>query len=127
MAKQFPQSLQTHLDSGTTTLVWCWRLTRNDGTVFGFTDHDRPLIFEGTTFDNAGWDEALLRAELAALDDLDFNLDLMGFSDEELDSLLGDGGADRMVHGQPVCPSCRKMGGNHPCSITVPPVPAPLG
>lgn len=49
--KQFPQSLQTHLDSGTTTLAWCWRLTRNDGVVFGFTDHDRPLKFDGTTFE----------------------------------------------------------------------------
>ena len=49
--KNFPQSLQTHLDSGTTTLAWCWRLTRNDGAVFGFTDHDRPLTFDGTTFE----------------------------------------------------------------------------
>lgn len=49
--KQFPQSLQTHLDSGTTMLAWCWRLTRSDGAVFGFTDHDRPLTFDGTTFE----------------------------------------------------------------------------
>ncbi len=52
MAKQIPQSLQTHLDSGTTTLAWCWRLTRNDGAVFGFTDHDRPLTFDNTTFES---------------------------------------------------------------------------
>tara|TARA_R110002096_G_scaffold431621_3_gene647123 strand:- start:1685 stop:2572 length:888 start_codon:yes stop_codon:yes gene_type:complete len=51
MTKQFPQSLQTHLESGTTTLAWCWRLTRNDGAVFGFTDHDLPLAFDGTTFE----------------------------------------------------------------------------
>jgi len=49
--KSFSTSLQTHLDSGTTTLAWCWRLTRNDGAVFGFTDHDRPLTFDGTTFE----------------------------------------------------------------------------
>jgi uncharacterized phage protein (TIGR02218 family) len=49
--KQFPQSLQTHFDSGTTTLAWCWRLTRNDGAVFGFTDHDQPLTFDGTIFE----------------------------------------------------------------------------
>ena len=49
--KQFPQSLQSHLDSGTTTLAWCWRLTRNDGAVFGFTDHDLSLAFDGTTFE----------------------------------------------------------------------------
>jgi len=49
--KHFPQSLQTHLDNGTTTLAWCWRLTRNDGAVFGFTDHDRSLTFDGTIFE----------------------------------------------------------------------------
>jgi uncharacterized phage protein (TIGR02218 family) len=49
--KSFPAPLQTHLESGTTTLAWCWRLTRNDGAVFGFTDHDRPLSFDGTTFE----------------------------------------------------------------------------
>lgn len=49
--KQFSQSLQTHLDSGTTTLAWCWRLSRNDGAVFGFTDHDLSLTFDGTTFE----------------------------------------------------------------------------
>ena len=49
--KRIIPDLQTHLDEGTTTLAWCWRLTRNDGAVFGFTDHDRPLTFDGTTFE----------------------------------------------------------------------------
>ena len=49
--KSLTANLQTHLDSGTTTLAWCWRLTRNDRAVFGFTDHDRPLAFDGTTFE----------------------------------------------------------------------------
>ncbi len=37
---------------------------------------------------NAGWDEELLRIELAALQDDDFNLSLTGFEDEELARLL---------------------------------------
>lgn len=49
--KNLPANLQSHLDSGTTTLAWCWRLTRNDGVVFGFTDHDLSLTFDGTTFE----------------------------------------------------------------------------
>ncbi len=49
--KTLPTGLQAHLDSGTTTLAWYWRLTRNDGQVFGFTDHDLPLTFDGTTFE----------------------------------------------------------------------------
>jgi ParB-like chromosome segregation protein Spo0J len=48
------------------------------------------VIADNKLAENAGWDEELLRTELAALDDMDFDLDLMGFSDEELDSLLGD-------------------------------------
>ena len=32
---------------------------------------------------NAGWDEELLKLEIAELDEADFNLDLMGFGDEE--------------------------------------------
>ena len=51
MAKQLPAPLQAHLDQGTTTLAWCWRLTRPDGQVFGFTDHDLPLTFDGITFE----------------------------------------------------------------------------
>ena len=49
--KTLPSGLQSHLDSGTTTLAWCWHLTRSDGQVFGFTDHDLPLTFDGTTFE----------------------------------------------------------------------------
>lgn len=42
--------LQAHLDSRATTLATCWRLTRADGVVLGFTDHDRTLRFDGTDF-----------------------------------------------------------------------------
>ena len=48
--KALSPALQAHLDSGTTTLAWCWRVERVDGAVFGFTDHDRPLAFDGTTY-----------------------------------------------------------------------------
>ena len=49
--KTLPTGLQAHLDSGTTTLAWCWKITRRDGAVYGFTDHDLALIFAGTTFE----------------------------------------------------------------------------
>ncbi|WP_342358525.1 DUF2163 domain-containing protein [Terrarubrum flagellatum] len=35
---------------GATTLARCWKLTRRDGVVLGFTDHDRDLTFDGVTF-----------------------------------------------------------------------------
>ena len=37
---------------------------------------------------NAGWDEQMLRVELAALEEDGFNLDVVGFSDDELEGLL---------------------------------------
>ncbi|MEG6510088.1 DUF2163 domain-containing protein [Methyloligella sp. 2.7D] len=48
-----PAGLQAHLDSGATTLCTCWRLTRNDGTVLGFTDHDHDLSFGGVAYEAA--------------------------------------------------------------------------
>jgi hypothetical protein len=39
---------------------------------------------------NAGWDEEMLRIELAALQEVDFNLDLTGFAEEELARLLAE-------------------------------------
>lgn len=65
--KTLPAGLQAHLDSGATTLAWCWRVTRADGTVFGFTDHDRPLVFEATEYEP---DSGLAAAELRHRADL---------------------------------------------------------
>ena len=49
--KTLPAGMQAHLDEGTTTLCWCWKITRNDGVVLGFTDHDNPLTFTGVDFE----------------------------------------------------------------------------
>jgi len=38
-----PTALQTKLDTGVTTLCRCWRVTRRDGAVLGFTDHDADV------------------------------------------------------------------------------------
>lgn len=43
-------AFQTYLDEGATTMCHCWRVTRTDTVVQGFTDHDRDLTFDGTTF-----------------------------------------------------------------------------
>ena len=48
--RKLSAGLAEHLASGTTTLCFCWRLTRKDGNVAGFTDHDRDLLFDGTIF-----------------------------------------------------------------------------
>lgn len=49
--RKLSADFQAHVDTGATTLCWCWRLTRTDGAELGFTDHDRDLSFDGTTFE----------------------------------------------------------------------------
>lgn len=51
--KTLSPELAAHLASGATTLCWCWRLARRDGVVSGFTDHDRTITFDGTTYEAA--------------------------------------------------------------------------
>lgn len=46
------------------------------------------VIADNKIAENAGWDEELLRLELQNLADEDFDLDLLGFDDVELDDLL---------------------------------------
>ncbi|HCQ66328.1 MAG TPA: hypothetical protein DIU07_14780 [Rhodobacteraceae bacterium] len=43
-------SFAAHLATGTTTVARCWALTRADGQVMGFTDHDADIVFTGVTF-----------------------------------------------------------------------------
>ncbi len=61
--KTLSPALQAHLDDGTTTLSWCWRISRSDGMALGFTDHDRPLAFDGTAFEpESGFAASEIRA-----------------------------------------------------------------
>lgn len=46
-------ALAAHLAGQATTTARGWRLTRSDGVVMGFTDHDAPLTFAETRFEAA--------------------------------------------------------------------------
>ena len=46
--RSIPPALQAKLSSGVTTLARCWIVTRRDGVVMGFTDHDVDLTVAGT-------------------------------------------------------------------------------
>lgn len=47
--RSIPPPLQAKLDSGVTTLCRCWRITRRDAVVLGFTDHDEDVVLDGLT------------------------------------------------------------------------------
>lgn len=44
------QAFQDHVQSGLTSLCRAWAISRQDGVVLGFTDHDRDLSFDGCSF-----------------------------------------------------------------------------
>lgn len=46
------------------------------------------VIADNWIAENAGWDDAMLKAEIAALHEDAFNLDLLGLAEEELGRLL---------------------------------------
>lgn len=74
--KTVDPDFQAALESGTTTLCHCWKLTRVDGKAFGFTDHDRPLAFNGVTFEaDAGMSAGAMDASFDLSVD---NLDVVG-------------------------------------------------
>jgi uncharacterized phage protein (TIGR02218 family) len=47
--RAIPPALQAKLDGGVTTLCRCWIVTRRDGVVQGFTDHDEDVVVDGVT------------------------------------------------------------------------------
>lgn len=48
--RTLPTALAAHLSGDVTTMCHCWRVTRRDGVVLGFTEHDHDLSFAGTEF-----------------------------------------------------------------------------
>ena len=44
--------LESHFEGGLTTLATCWKITREDGTELGFTDHDAKLTVDSVEYDS---------------------------------------------------------------------------
>lgn len=43
----FSPAMKAAVSSDVTTLCYCWKMTRKDGVVTGFTDYDRTLTLDG--------------------------------------------------------------------------------
>lgn len=48
--KSISPELSLHLQGDSTTLATCIKVTLTDGSVFGFTDHDKPILFDSTLY-----------------------------------------------------------------------------
>ena len=44
--------LEAHFAAGHTTLATCWKITREDSTELGFTDHDEQITFDSVDYDS---------------------------------------------------------------------------
>ena len=44
-------ALAAHYEQETTTLACLWKVVRRDGQVFGFTDHDELIVYDGVTYE----------------------------------------------------------------------------
>jgi uncharacterized phage protein (TIGR02218 family) len=115
--RTIPSTLQTKLDSGVTTLCRCWIVTRRDGVVQGFTDHDEDVVVgavtcragtglsgseateqlglavQGSEISGALADEALSEADLAAgrYDAAAIEVHIVDWSEPALGVLLSKG------------------------------------
>lgn len=81
MRTDIPAGLQTHLETRATTLCWCWKLTRRDGVVMGFTNHDNDLVFDSVTYEaSTGFLGSEIEASLGMSVD---NMDVYGAVDSD--------------------------------------------
>jgi hypothetical protein len=71
--KTVSAALAQHLAGEVTTLATCWKITRRDGVVLGFTDHVRDLEVDGVTYGAAsGYTRTAIRSTAdLAVDNLD--------------------------------------------------------
>jgi uncharacterized phage protein (TIGR02218 family) len=60
-----PPGLESHVQLESTTLCFCWKVTRKDAVKIGFTDHDETLSFDGVSFEpESGFNASAAEASL---------------------------------------------------------------
>ena len=89
--KNISLELKNHLSGELTMLATCWKITRRDSVVMGFTSHDKSLSFDGVDYvANSGFTPSDIKNSDSLEGDL-FNLE--GFLDSsfitESDLLAG--------------------------------------
>src|ERR1041385_936871 len=90
-------AMKAHLSGGTTTLAYLWKCKRADGTILGFTNHDRDISYDdgfgdGTVTYRAS--EGFVSSAISAKSDVSVdNLEALGFLNSNL--LSGSAGEPR--------------------------------
>lgn len=78
--KSITLGMESHLNGAVTTLCSCWKITRQDGEVLGFTDHDASFVIDGVTYKASSgfYRSAIANSADTGVD----NLDVSGFLDD---------------------------------------------
>jgi uncharacterized phage protein (TIGR02218 family) len=81
--KSITPSLLTHIQSRSTNLRTLFKVTRTDGQIFGFTDHDQSISYNGLTYEaSAGYTRtAIATNSILSVDNLDLE---SGFDSESI-------------------------------------------
>jgi len=92
--KAVSTALAAHLAGPVTTLATCWRISRTDGVVFRFTDHDQDLAVDGEVYEaNAAYSRTAISNDAGmGVDNLDVEgvFDSAAVTEEELRAGLFD-------------------------------------
>jgi len=85
MTKSISAGLRTHLDGTVTSLCTVWKLTRIDGTIFYFTDHDVDIVWDdgagsATYLAETGYNRTAVASQVGLNVD---NMDVEGVFDDD--------------------------------------------
>lgn len=79
--KTITAEMRTHLDGELTSICTCWKITRQDGERFCFTDHDHPLTIDGDLYKaSTGFTRSAIVSDATLSAD---NMEIDGFLDDE--------------------------------------------
>lgn len=89
--KQISEELAAHIAGEVTTLATCWKLSRRDNVVFGFTDHDADIFLDAVNYVAAsGFTPSAIQNNAAlSVDNLDIEGMLTAGSITEADIMAG--------------------------------------
>lgn len=82
MSRTLTAGLEAHFQQEVTTFATCWKAILANGTIYGFTDHTRSIVFEGVTYlASTGYTpSAVVTTENLSVD----NLEVMGMLTAEV-------------------------------------------
>ena len=86
--KTISPAMAAHLKGETTTLTTCWRITRQDGRVFHYTELDTDVTYQGDVYKSAaGFDKSAMKSSATlSVDEMEVTgiLHDDGISDDEM-------------------------------------------